>query len=146
MALVGGRARSQAGALELECDRARIGADCESEDETDGAHRRGCQPGHDERVELEILAGEQRAEHERAESGSEQRAEEDVRDGARLARLGIHVRHRRSREEHRSVHSADAEEAEDHEWRRVEHAPERRRTAQPTMPTTKPPAITGTRP
>ncbi len=112
-------------AFELERDRARIRADREREDEPDDAHRRSGEPRDDERVELEVLPGEQRPEHERPERGTEQRAEEDVRDRARLARLRVHVGDGRPREQHGAVHPADAEEAEDDERRRVHDASER---------------------
>ena len=91
----------------------------------DDAHRRSGEPRDDERVELEVLPGEQRPEHEWPKSGTEQRAEQDVRDRPRLARLRVHVSNSRSCEQHGTVHPADAEEAEDDERRRVHHTSER---------------------
>ena len=123
------RARGNAGreplAFELERDRARVRPDREREDEPDDAHRRSGEPRDDQRVELEVLPGEQRPEHERAEGCTEERAEQDVRDRARLARLRIHVGDGRPREQHCAVHPADPEEAEDDERCRVHDASER---------------------
>ena len=133
-------------AFELECDRAWIRANREREDEPHDAHRRRGEPRNDERVELELLPGEQRPEHEWPERGTEQRAEQHVRDGPRLARLRVHVGNGCPREQHGAVHPADSEEAEDDERRRVHHASERGQHAAHRRRRRTRPTRTGTRP
>ena len=131
--------------LELERDRPRVGADVEGEEKPDQCHRRGDEPRHDERVELEVLASEERPEDQGAQRGTEERAEEDVRDRARLLLGRVHVGRGGAREEHAAVHRSHADEAEDDEGRAVGEASERGR-GQPIAPITNPPAMTGTRP
>ena len=86
---------------------------------------RGGEPRHDERVRVEVLAGEQRPEDERAERGAEERAEEDVRDPAGAALGRIHVRRRGTGEQDRALRDPDEREPEDHERGGVERAAER---------------------
>ena len=101
------------------------GPDQEGDTESDDAHRRGGEPGDDERIELEVLPGEQRPEHERPQRGAEERAEEDVRDRASFLLLRVHVRGRRSRQQDATVHRTNPYESEDHQRSAVDDAPER---------------------
>ena len=112
-------------AFELQRDRARVRADSEREDEPHDAHRRSGEPRDDEGVELEVLPGEQRPEHQRPERGTEQRAEEDVRDRPRLRDSGYMSATAVPREQHGAVHPTHTEKAEDDERRGVHHAAER---------------------
>ena len=83
------------------------------------AHRGRDEPGDDERVQLEVLPGEERPEDERAERCAEERTEEDVGDRSRLLLRRVHVRDGRPGQEDAAVHRPDADEAEDHERRDV---------------------------
>ena len=82
----GGIAERCAG--EVERDLLRIGADEQDEHEPHRHDSGRGEPGDDERVEVEILAGEERPEDERAERRAEERAEQDERDAARPASGG----------------------------------------------------------
>ena len=115
--------------LELEGDRPRIGTDAEGDDQPDERHGRSDEPGDDERVQLEVLAGEQRTEDERAERRAEERTEEHVGDRSRLLLRRVHVRRGRPCQEDAAVHRADADEAEDHERRVVGETAESREHA-----------------
>ena len=105
--------------LELERDRPRIGADVEGDDQPDERHGGSDEPGDDERVQLEVLPGEERTEDERAERRAEERTEEHVGDRSRLFLRRVHVRRCGPCQEDATVHRPDADEAEDHERRVV---------------------------
>ena len=128
--LLGGRdARRKPGMFELERDSPRVRANRERDDQPDDAHRGRGEPRDDERVQLEVLPGEERPEDQRPRGSTEERTEEDVRDRARLARLRVHVGDRCPGKQHGAVHRADAREPEDDERRRVEDATEGRQDA-----------------
>ena len=110
------------------------------------AHRGRGEPGDDERVELEVLPGEERPEDERPERGTEERAEEDVRDRPRLARLGGYMSATAVRARSTAPFIAPTPRKP-----RITSGAESTTqpsavSTQPTVPTTKPPAMTGTRP
>ena len=94
--------------------------------EPDGHDPAGGEPGDDEGVGVELLAGEERPEDERAERGAEERTEEDERDPARPALGREHVGGGRAREQHRSLRDADEREADDDERGGLDLAAERR--------------------
>ena len=110
-----GRRRGRAGLvrlLERQRDRPRVGPDQQGDDHPDHCDPGRCQPGDDERVEREVLPGEQRAEDEWAEHGAEQRAEEHVGDRPSATLGADHVRRRRPREQDRAVHRTDGGETD----------------------------------
>ena len=124
-----GRAARLVRLLQLERDRPRIGTDVEGDDQPDERHG-GCdEPGDDERVQLEVLPGEERTKDERAERCAEERAEQHVGDRSRLLLRRVHVRRGRPGEEDAAAHRPDADEAENHERRAVGETAESRECA-----------------
>ncbi len=102
--------------------------------------------GIDERVELEVLPGEERPEDERPERGAEERAEEDVRDRpSALLAPGTCPRRPCARAARLPFIAPTATKPDDHEHCVVDPHPSATRQ-QPAAPIPKPPAITGTRP
>jgi hypothetical protein len=106
-------------------DLAGVRANHQHEDER-GDHEAGAgEPQRRERVAVELLARQQRAEHGRAEDRAEDRAEEDERDAVRPALGRVHVARGGTRQQRGSARRADAEEAQQHERREVGGAADR---------------------
>ena len=78
----GSGGRRIAEAAEVERDRLRVGTDEQDEHEPDRDDPARREPGDDERVQVQVLAGEERPEDERAERRAEERPEQDEGDPA----------------------------------------------------------------
>ncbi len=103
--------------VELTSDRARVGADHEDEHEPDDHDPARGEPGDDQRLGVELLAGEERPEDEWPERRTEERAEEHVGDAAGATRGRVHVRGCGPGQQDRPLGDADQREPE-HDDRR----------------------------
>jgi len=74
--------------VKLPSDRARVGTNGEDEAEADHHDPTCREPGDDECLRVELLAGEERPEDERAERSAEERPEEDGDDRAAASNHG----------------------------------------------------------
>src|SRR6185503_2976066 len=93
-------------------------------------HERGCgEPRKHERVRVEVLAREQRAEDRRPENRAEDGAEEDEGDAARPPAGRIHVTRGSAGKQGGRARGTDEDEPEENENREVEGRAESREHA-----------------